>query len=107
MYTDQQDDIVNKYNKTYHRTMKMKPVGVKPNMYIDFNKENNKEGPAFKICDHVRIPKYKNIFAKSYVPNWSEGVSVIKKVKNTVRWTYVINNCNGEVFVETFYEKEL
>ena len=35
--------------------MKMKPVRVKPNMYIDFNNENNKEGPTFKICDHVRI----------------------------------------------------
>ena len=62
----------------------MKPVDVKPIIYIDFNKENNKEVPKFKVRDNVRISKYKNIFAKGYVPNWSEEVFVIKKVKNTV-----------------------
>ena len=50
-------------------------------MYIDFNKENNKEGPKFKVGDHVRISKYKNIFPKGYVPNWSEEVFLINKVK--------------------------
>ena len=49
-------------------------------MYIDFNKENNKECPKFKVDDHVRISKYKNIFAKDYVPNWSQEISVIKKI---------------------------
>ena len=62
----------------------MKPVDVKPRIYIDFNKENNKESPKFKLCDHVRISKYKNIFGKGYIPNWSEEVFTIKKVKNTV-----------------------
>ena len=52
----------------------MKPVDVNPNIYIDFNKENNKEGPKFKVGDHVRISKFKNIFAKGYAPNWSEEV---------------------------------
>ena len=84
MYTDILDDIVNKYNNTYHRTIKMKPVDVKPSTYIDFTKENNKEGPKCKVGNHVRISKYKTIFAKGYVPNWSEEVFVIKKVKNTV-----------------------
>ena len=59
--------------------MKMKLVDVKSNTYIDFNKENNKEGPKFEVADHVRISKYKNIFAKCYVPNWSEEVLAIKK----------------------------
>ena len=57
----------------------MKFVVVNPSMYIDFDKENNKEGPKFKVVDSVRISKHKNIFAKSYVPNWSKEVFVIKK----------------------------
>ena len=84
VYIDKLDDIVNKYNNTYHRTIKMKPVDVKDNAHIDFEKEVNNKDPKFKICDHVRISKYKNIFAKGYIPNWSEEVFVIKKVKNTV-----------------------
>ena len=64
MYIDKLDDIVNKNNNTYHRTIKMKPVDVKPSIYIDFNKENDKKGPKSKFGDHVRISKYKNIFAK-------------------------------------------
>ena len=85
----------------------MKPVDVKDNTYIDFKKEVNDKDPKFKVGDHVRISKYKNIFAKGYTPNWSEEVFVIKEVKNTVWWTYVINDLNGDEIIETFYEKEL
>ena len=85
----------------------MKPVDVKLSMFIDFKKENNNEGTKIKVRDHVRISKYKSIFAKGYVPNWSEKVFVIRKVKNTIPWTYVINDLNGEEIVGTFYEKEL
>ena len=63
-------DIVNKYNHAYHRTIKMKPTDVKSNTYIDFNKENNKEGPKFKVGEHVRISKYRNTFTKVYVSNF-------------------------------------
>ena len=63
-------------------------------MYIDFNKGNNKEDPKFKVGDNVRISKYKNIFVKGFVPNWTEEVIVIKKVKNTVSWTYLISDLN-------------
>ena len=83
----------------------MKPVDVKSSIYIDFNKESNKEGPKFKFGDYVRISKYKSIFAKCYVPNYSEEVFVIKKVKNTVSWTSFISDLNGEEIVGTFYEK--
>ena len=107
MYSDKLDDIVSKYNNTYHRTIKMKPVDVKDNTYIDFEKEVNDRDPKFKVSDHVRISKYKNIFAKGYAPNLSEEVFVIKKVKNTVQWTYVINDLNDEQIIGTFYEKEL
>ena len=78
VYTDKLDNIVNKYNNTY-RTIRMKPVDVKRSMYIVFNKENNKEGLKFKVGDNDRISKYKIIFAKVYVPNWSEEDFVIKK----------------------------
>ena len=84
VYIYELDDLVNEYNNTYHRTIKMKPVDVKDNTYIDFKKEVNDKDPKFKVGDHVRISKYKNIFAKGYTPNWSEEVFVIKKVKNTV-----------------------
>ena len=107
VYIDKLDNIVNEYNNTYNRTIKMKPVDVKDNTYIDFKKEVNDKDPKFKVGDHVRISKYKNIFAKGYTPNWSEEVFVIKKVKNAVPWTYVINDLNGEEIIGTFYEKEL
>ena len=105
VYIDKLNDIVNEYNNTYHRTIKMKPVDVKDNTYIDFKKEVNDKDPKFKVGDHVRISKYKNIFAKGYTPNWSEEVFVIEKVKNTVPWTYVINDLNGDEIIGTFYEK--
>ena len=69
VYIDKLDDIVNRYNNTYHRTIKMKSADVKPSMYIDFNQEINKEVPKFKVGVHVRISKYKNMFAKGYAPN--------------------------------------
>ena len=85
----------------------MKPVDVKDNTYIDFGKEVNDKDPKFKIGDHVRISKYKNSFAKAYMPNWSEEVFAISKIKNTVPWTYVINNLNGEKIIGIYYEKQL
>ena len=92
---------------THHRTIKIKPVDVKDNTYIDFEKEVNDRNPKFKVGDHVRISNYKNIFAKGYTPNWCEEVFVISKIKNTVPWTYVINDLNGEEITGSFYEKEL
>ena len=106
MYIDKLDNIVNEYNNTYHRTIKMKPVDVKDNTYIDFKKEVNVKDPKFKASDNIRISKYKNIFAKGYMPNWSEEVFVISKIKNTVPWTYVNNDLNGGEVIGTFCEKE-
>ena len=74
----------------------MKPIDVKDNTYIDFGKEVNDKDPKFKVGDHVRISKYKNIFAKGYTPNWSEEIFVIKEIKNKVPWTIVINDLNKE-----------
>ena len=112
VYIDKLDDIVNEYNNTYHRTFKMKPVDVKDNKYIDSMelrsiKQVNDSNHKFRVGDHVRISKYKNIFVKGYIPNWSQEAFVIKKVKNTVPWTYVTNDLNGDEIIGTFYEKEL
>ena len=84
VYINKSDDIVNEYINTYHKTIKMETDDVKHNAYIASNKEVNDKDPKFKAGDHVRISKYKNIFAKGYTSNWSEEVFVIKKVKNAV-----------------------
>ena len=102
VYIDKLDDRVNEYNNTYHRTIKMKPIDVKHNTYINIDKEVNEKDPKFKVGHHVRISKYKKIFPKHYTPSWSEDV-----FKNAAPWTYVINDLNGEEIIETFYEKEL
>ena len=73
----------------------MKTINVKPSTYVDFNKVDNKEDTKFNVGDHVSVSKYNSNFAKVYVPNWSEKVSVIQKVKNTVPWIYVKENLNG------------
>ena len=73
----------------------MRPTDVKDNTYINIGKEVNDNDSKFKVGDHVVISKYKNIFAKDYTPNWSEEIFVIKEIKNTVPWTYVINDLNG------------
>ena len=107
VYIDKLGNIVDEYNNTYHTTIKMKPIDVKDNTYINTDKKINNKDPEFKVDDRVRISKCKNIFSKGYTPNWSEEVFVIKEVKNTVPWTYVINDLNGEETIGIFYEKEL
>ena len=87
--------------------MKIKPINVTSDSYAEYNEDSNKRNPKFKVGDNVRISKYKNLFAKGYVPNWLEEIFVIKKVKNTVPWTYDINDVNNEEIIGSFYEKEL
>ena len=107
VYIDKLDDIVSEYDNTYRRTIKMKAVDVKDNTYIDFIKKFNDKDPKFKIGDHVRISKQKNVFAKGYTPDWSEEVFVISKIKNKVPWTSVINDPNVEKIMGKIYEKKL
>ena len=83
VYFHMLDDIVNKYNNTVHKTIKMKPIDVTSDSSTEYNEHSNKN-PKFKVGDHVRISKYKNIFAKGYAPTWLEEVFVINKIKNTV-----------------------
>ena len=107
VYFDILNDFVDKYNNTDHNNINMKPVGIKSDSYAEYNVDSNEKGPEFQVGDHVRISKYKSIFAKGYAPNWSEEIFVISKVKNTVPLTYVINNLNGEGIVGNFYGREL
>ena len=80
---------------------------VKDDNFIEYNEETNKKDLKFKVGYHVRISKYKDIFAKGYIPNWSEEVFVVNKVQNTVPWTFLINDLNDEEIKGSFYEKEL
>ena len=107
VYLDALDDIVNKYNNIVHRTIKMKPIDVKSDSYAEYNENSNENDPKFKLGDRVRISKYKNIFAKGYSQNWSQGVFVISKIKNTLPWTYIISDLNDEAITGFLYEKEL
>ena len=101
VYIDKLDDIVHKYNNTYHTTIKIKTIDVKDNTYINTNKKVNDKGPKFKVGDHVRISNTKTFLLKATLQ------IVIKKVKNTVPWTYVINDLNGEKITGKSYEREL
>ena len=105
VYFNVSNDIIDKYNNRYKKTIKMKPIDVKRGSFVEYNEEYDKKDPKFKVGDHVRILKYKNIFAKGYAPNWSEEIFVIKQIKNTLSWSYVISDLNGEEIIGSFYEK--
>ena len=107
VYFDVLDDIANKCNNTVHKTIKIKPIDVTSDSYVEYNKDFNKKDPKFKVGDHVRISKHKNLFAKGYAPNWLEEVFVVSGIKNTVPWTYFVSDLNGEKISGSFYEKEL
>ena len=107
VYFDVLDDIVNKYNNTVHRTIKMKPIDVTDDSYAEYNEDFNKKDPKFKVGDHVRISKHKNIFAKACAPNWSKEVFIVRGIKNTVPCTYIVSDLNDEEITGSFYEKEL
>ena len=99
LHIDKLADVVNKYNNTYHSTIKNQTTCINPSSKI------NDKYPKFKVGDYVRISQYKNIFPKDYVPNWSEEVCVIKKVQNTVPWRYVISDLTEKKLLELFAKK--
>ena len=89
MYTEKLADKVDKFNNTCHRTVNIKPIHVKTSTVFGFDVENNNKDLKYKVGDHVRI-------SKGYTPNWSEDVFFIKQFKNSLPWTYVISDLNGE-----------
>ena len=74
VYFDVLDDIIDKYNNTYHKTIKTTPVNVKDDSFAEYNEKSNEKDPKFKVGDHVRISKFRNVFAKVYTPNWREEI---------------------------------
>ena len=116
VYYDVLDDVVNKYNNTKHSTIKMKPIDVKDttqSSYLERNNkrvyidEHNEKDSRFKVGDRVRIPKFKNIFAKGYTPNWSKEMFIVNKINGTVPYTYNIKDLNDEEIIGSFYDREL
>ena len=107
VYFEVLDDIVNKYNSTVHRSIKIKPIDVTSDCYAEYNEDSNEKDPKFKVDHPGRISKHKNVFAKGYTQNWSEEGFVVSKIKNTVPWTCAISALNGEPMAGSFYEKEL
>ena len=99
VYINKLDGIVNDYNNTDHRAIKMKLVDVKTNTYFDSIKEVN-DRDHWWLCQNIKIQKY-------YCPNWSEEIFVIKTIKSTFQWTYVIIDLSGENIIGTFFEKDL
>ena len=85
----------------------MKSIDITSDSYADYNEDSNKKDPKLKVGNHVKISKYRNIFAKWYTPNWSEEAFVVSKTKNTVPWTDVTSDLNGEPSIGSLYEKEL
>ena len=84
----------------------MKSLDVKSDSYAEYNVDSNEKVPKFKVGNHVRISKYKNILTKGYTPNWSEELFVISQIKIAVPWTYVISGFNCKEILGTFYEKK-
>ena len=107
VYFNVLDDIVDEYNNSFHSSIKMKPKDVKDDSFAEYSEESNKKDPKFKVGDDVRTSKYINVFSKGYTPNWYEEVFVVNKVQNTVPWTYLIDDLNGEEIKGSIYEKEL
>ena len=106
VYFDVLNDIVDEYSNTYHKT-NSEANRCQNDSFAEYNEESNEKDPKFKVGYNVRISKYKNSFAKGYAPNLSKEIFVVKKIKNTVPWTYAISDLNGEEIIGTFYEKEL
>ena len=107
VYIDKLADKVNKYNNTYHSTIKMMPVDVKPSTYLDFNKENNKEAAKFEVSDHVRTSEYKNISAKCCFPIGGKKFLWLKKLKALCCGVMLLAILIAKKLFEIFYEKKL
>ena len=105
VYFDMLDDIVNKYNNTVHRTIKTQPIDVTDDYYAKYNENFNKKILNLKLVTMLQFQNIKKNLLKDLPQNWSEKVFAISKIKNTVPWTYVMNDLNGEEITRRFYEK--
>ena len=94
-YIDVLNNILDIYNNTYHRTIKMKPIDVKSSMRIDYGVENNNKGPKSKVGDHVRISKYKNIFVKVTLEIGQKKILLLKKSR-ILYSGHIVGTFNGK-----------
>lgn len=104
--------LIDAYNKTYHRTIRMKPIEVtkkneKKLLKTVYNHPKLIKKSKFKINDFVRISKNKTIFEKGYIPNWSTEIFQIQKINLTNPTTYVLKDFQNEKILGSFYEQEL
>ena len=104
VHIDKLDEMVSKYNKTYHRTIKMKPADVKPDTYIEYDVYHNDKNHKVRVII-MSENQNQSVFTKGYTLNWPEDVFITQEIKNTVPWTYVIIDLSDEEIVRTFYEK--
>ena len=107
VYYNVLDDAVNEYNNTKYNTIKMKPKDVGDDNNRVYIEEHNKKSARFNVEDRVRISKFKNIFAKGCTPNWSKEIFIVKKINDTVPWTYSLKDLNCEEIIGSFYDREL
>ena len=112
-YIDILPALVEKYNNSYHRSIKCKPVEAQKTANREkvltnlYGKKTEKPLPKFKIGDRVRITKKKTIFDKGFTPNWTDEIFTISEIKPTVPVTYTIKDEKGELLGGSFYEQEL
>lgn len=113
---DSLSDLIKKYNNSYHRTIGMKPVNVNEsneNLVLQRIKRSTKpavdkvRAKSFKEDDKVRISKYKHVFRKGYLPNWTNEVFTVYRVQPTTPTTYLLKDSRGELLQGGFYGHEL
>ena len=95
LYYDVLDDIADEYNNTYHKTIKMKSIDVKSDSFGEYNEESNEKYRKFKLVIMSGFPSTK-IFLLKCVLLIGVKKFLLEKIKNTVLWTYVISDLNGE-----------
>ena len=94
-YIDKLDNIVSKYNNKYHIAIKMKPVRT----HVDLNIEKNDKDPKFKIDDHVRISKYKNILQKFALQICLNKPLWLKRLRHCANVNYMLNGKTMIIFL--------
>ena len=93
-------------NTTVHNIEQSKwSLYIKSGTYVEYGVEHIDEDPKLKVDDHVRISKYKNIFANCYTPNWPEEIFAIKKFKNILAWTWDLVITMMRKVLEDFVKK--
>ena len=105
VYFDVLDNVFDKYNNPVHRTIKMEPIDITSDSYAEYNEDSNEKDPKFKVGDHVKFQNTKTFLLRDTLKTGQKKFFIISK--DTVRWTYVITNLNGEPITGSFYEKEL